>query len=120
MEAGLAHVARFVSLALDAVAILLLGLGTIEAVIGMLRVAIRGGTNHEKRAVWLSFAQWLVASLTVQLASDIVGTTLHATWSELGRVGAIALLRTFLTYSLDRDVERIRTLQHERAATGGP
>ncbi|MGH9896569.1 MAG: DUF1622 domain-containing protein [bacterium] len=55
-----------------------------------------------------------MAGLTFQLAADIVETTVAPTWDEIGRVAAIAVIRTFLTYFLDRDVERIREAQHPR------
>jgi uncharacterized membrane protein len=69
-------------------------------------------TNMEKRAVWLAFAQWLVAALTFQLAADIVSTSFSPSWDEVGRLGVIAVIRTFLSYFLDREVDTNRELQH--------
>jgi len=74
--------------------------------------------NIENRAVWLDFARWLVAGLTLQLAADIVQTTIAPTWDEVGRVAAIAAIaaiRTFLTFFLDRDMDAVRELQHRPA-----
>ena len=53
----------------------------------------------------LGFAHWLIAGLTFQLAADIVHTTVTPGWDEIGRVAAIAAIRTFLTFFLDRDIE---------------
>ena len=36
-------------------------------------------------------------------------------WDDIGRVAAIAVIRTFLTFFLDRDMEKLR----ERNARGG-
>ena len=80
----------------------------------MVRVAVRSGANGtERRAVWLMFARWLVAGLTFQLAADIVSTTSAPTWQEIGRLAAIAGIRTFLSYFLDREVDSTRELQHQ-------
>ena len=72
-----------------------------------------GATNMEKRAVWLEFAQWLVAALTLQLAADIVSTSFSPTWDEVGRLGVVAVTRSFLSYFLDREVDSNRKLQRE-------
>ena len=42
-----------------------------------------------------------MAGLTFQLAADIVHTTVTPGWDEIGRVAAIAVIRTFLTFFLD-------------------
>jgi uncharacterized membrane protein len=111
--------AAYVSLGLDAVAIVIIVIGAIEAVVGILRVVLTGrATNTEKRAVWLEFARWLIAGLTFQLAADIVQTTVAPTWDEIGRVAAIAAIRTFLTFFLDRDIDTMRDSQRKPARGG--
>ncbi|MGE5667660.1 MAG: DUF1622 domain-containing protein, partial [Betaproteobacteria bacterium] len=65
-------------------------------------------------AVWLDYARWLVAALTFQLAADIVATSFAPTWDDLGRLAVIAGVRTFLSYSLDREIEQQVKLQAMR------
>jgi uncharacterized membrane protein len=71
-------------------------------------------TGQRRRTVWLDFAQWLVAALTFQLAADLIGTSFSPTWDEIGHLGAIAGIRTFLSYFLDKEVENTRRLQFDR------
>lgn len=52
-----------------------------------------------------SFGSWLALALEFQLASDIVGTTISPTFISLGKLGAIALIRTFLNYFLSQELE---------------
>ena len=66
------------------------------------------------RPVWLSFGRWLVLALTFQLAADIAETTLAPTWEDIGKLGAIAVIRTFLNFFLDRDMEGLR--EREKSA----
>ena len=115
MEELLHLVARYVGLALEAFAILVIAIGAVEAFLGILRAA--RASHTEQRAVWLRFANWLVAGLTFQLAGDIVQTTITPSWDDIGRVAAIAAIRTFLTYFLDRDIEDIR--ERQRLAARG-
>ena len=97
-------------------ALIVIVIGAVEAAAGMVRVIFnRSMPEHERHAVWLEFSHWLVAALTFQLAADIVGTMVVPGWDDIGRVAAIAVIRTFLTFFLDRDMEKLR----ERNARGG-
>ena len=112
MEQVLHLVAQYIALVLEAMALLVIAIGAAEAAIGVARVLLaRRASDAEKRAVWLGFARWLVAGLTFQLAADIVHTTVAPSWDDIGRVAAIAAIRTFLTFFLDRDIE----LEYRRA-----
>jgi len=113
MEVLLHTIAHYIALGIEAIAIIIISIGAIEALFGILRVVMRPGTtNRERRHVWMEFARWLVAGLTFQLAADVVNTSFEPTWDELGRLGAIAAIRTFLSFFLDKEVEDTRRLQH--------
>jgi len=113
MEALLHEIAHYVALIVEAIAILIIAVGSVEAIFNMFGVlSARTATGIAKRAVWLNFAQWLVAALTFQLAADIVNTSFSPSWDEVGRLGVVAVIRTFLSYFLDREVENTRKLQH--------
>ena len=60
---------------------------------------------------WLRLGRWLVAGLTFQLAADILETAITTSWDEVVRLGAIAAIRTFLNYFLERDLGEIRQKQ---------
>jgi uncharacterized membrane protein len=112
MEELLHATAHFVALGIEAISIVIIAAGAIEAVIGIVRIVLHPGTtNRERRGLWLDFARWLVAGLTFQMAADIVNTSFEPTWDELGRLGLIAVIRTFLSFFLDREVSDTRILQ---------
>jgi uncharacterized membrane protein len=113
MEEFLRTYAQYVSYGCEAIAFTSIAIGALEALVGIIPVAFhRHSDGVARRAVWLKFARWLVAALTFQLAADIVGTTSAPTWQEVGRLAAIAAIRTFLSYFLDREVDSTRELQH--------
>ena len=116
MESLLHEIAHYVALVIEAIAIAIIAFGALEAVIGIARVGARTDTtNDDRRAVWLTFARWLVAGLTFQLAADLVNTSFAPTWDELGHLAAIAAIRTFLSFFLDKEVEDTRARQHDGA-----
>ena len=93
---------------IDAIALVVIVFATIQAVVGMLRVTFRNAGAHEKREVWLHYARWLIAGLTFQLAADIVETSITTDWEAIARVAAIAVIRTFLSYFLEKDFNELR------------
>jgi uncharacterized membrane protein len=98
------HVALFV----EAVAAIVITVGAVEAVIGLLNPAGRDPAKpfKRKKMIWLRFGVWLLLGLEFELAADIVRTAIAPSWTDIGQLAAIALIRTFLNYFLERDVER--------------
>ena len=102
---------------IDAIALFVILLGTIQVVIAVARASFKPLGDEVARRAWLRYARWLVAGLTLQLAADIIETSISTSWQTIGRVGAIAVIRTFLNYFLERDVEQ---QQRECAPTESP
>jgi uncharacterized membrane protein len=101
---------------IDALALVVIVIGTAEALITGLGAVIRTLDGHARREIWLRYARWLVAALTFQLAADILETSITTGWDAVGRIAAIAVIRTFLNYCLDRDLDDVRQRQRETAA----
>jgi uncharacterized membrane protein len=117
MREWLIFVTEYATDVIDILALILVIIGSIEAFIGGLLVLLSGRAGHERRDVWLRYARWLVAALTFQLAADIIESATTTDWDAVGRLAAIAIVRTFLNYFLDRDLDEMRERQHEGQAT---
>ena len=117
MKEWLVFVTENAIVLIDILALIIILAGTIEAFFAGLRVMLFSPTGHQQRDVWLRYARWLVAGLTFQLAADIIETSITTDWQSVGRIAVIAVIRTFLNYFLDRDVEEVR--QREKEASEG-
>jgi uncharacterized membrane protein len=93
---------------IDMIALLLVIIGTVEALVSGVKLMFSSPTGHRKRDAWLRYARWLVAALTFQLAADIIETSVTTDWMAIARVGAIAVIRTFLNYFLEKDLAEVR------------
>jgi uncharacterized membrane protein len=114
MEELLISVTRVSIRVIDAMALIVILYGTVEAFLSGLRAMIfPSQTNAERRAVWMRYARWLVAGLTFQLAADIIETSIAPSWEDIGRLAAIATIRTLLNFFLERDVEEMRGRETE-------
>jgi uncharacterized membrane protein len=98
---------------IDVLALAAIAVGTIEVVIRAFGVMFSNSTNHEKRQVWLQYARWLVVALTFQLAADIIETSIAPSWDDIGKLAAIAAIRTFLNFFLERDLSEARERDRE-------
>jgi uncharacterized membrane protein len=101
---------------IDALALLLIMIGTVEGFFQGLRSMFSSPAGHERRDIWLRYARWLIAGLTFQLAADVIETSITTSWEAVGRLAAVAVIRTFLNYFLERDLSELRGRQKEIAS----
>ncbi len=63
-------------------------------------------TSHgARKELWRRFGMWLLRGLEFELAADIIGSVISPSWQDIGELGAIAVIRTFLNYFLEKDLE---------------
>jgi uncharacterized membrane protein len=115
MKEWLTFATEHAILIIDALALIIVFVGTVEAFFKG-GAALLSRSGHERRDVWLRYARWLVAGLTFQLAADIIETSITTSWDAVGRLAAIAVIRTFLNYFLERDLGEVRERQREARA----
>lgn len=92
-------------------------IGAVIIAIGVL-VAVRGLIAHwAGRAadgfnpVRLAFARYLAMALEFQLAADILSTAVAPSWDQLGKLAAVAVIRTALNFFLMREIGAERRVQ---------
>jgi uncharacterized membrane protein len=101
--------AGHLALIVEALSALFIAIGVIEGA-WMLIMSPRKG---RRKAVWLTFGVWLLLSLEFQLGADIIRTAISPTWTQVGQLGSIAVIRTFLNHFLEEDLEKY-TAANER------
>ena len=98
---------------IDIIALVVILYGTAEVVINILRGMVLQLSDLQARDIWLRYGRWLVAALTFQLAADIIETSITTSWEAVGRIAAVAVIRTFLNYFLERDLAEVRERKPE-------
>lgn len=89
----------------EGAAALLITIGAAEA-FAMSLWRFRSPTA-QKMQIWMHFATWLLLGLEFELAADVIRTAIAPTWSDIGQLASIAAIRTFLSYFLDKDIEKV-------------
>jgi uncharacterized membrane protein len=108
MEDWLHLVTQDVVTVIDAMALIIIVIGTVEAFFTGLWAAFPAPAHSRFREILVRYGRWLVAGLTFQLAADIIGPSIAPSWQEVGQLGAIAVIRTFLNFFLERDLADLR------------
>ncbi len=103
LESNLVLVIAVLKFVLEAAAALCIMLGIFQ----IARIVIAFNRKHYRdlfTRIRLSFGQWLVLALELQLGADILATTGSPSFADLGKLGAIAAIRTFLNYFLNQEL----------------
>ena len=108
MEEHFFAIARFVALAIEAVAVLVLAIATIVAVTRLGRMIVAGETTLSiRRDVWLRYGAAIALALEFTLAADIIRSIIAPSWGSIGKLAVIAAIRTLLNVFLMRDLEAL-------------
>jgi uncharacterized membrane protein len=106
-------------LLVEAAAVLIVLYGSIEAFVKLLSVIVTPRVTHgERKAIWRRYGMWLLLGLEFELAADIIGSVISPTWQDVGKLGAIAVIRTFLNYFLEKDLEAAEASGEEPRPAG--
>ena len=92
----------------EAAGALIIALGALVAVVQFLRVLPRRDPELYV-GVRLTLARYLALGLEFQLASDVLSTAVAPTFEEIGKLAAIAAIRTLLNYFLGKEIEKERS-----------
>lgn len=116
----------------EAAAALVIALAALEATIRSLGLFViystsesssgNTGSHDTKEEIRLKLGRWLALSLEFALAADILRTAVAPTWDEIGKLAAIAVLRTALNFFLQREIDNAQARQARiaAAATAAP
>ncbi|MDF2826942.1 MAG: putative rane protein [Mycobacterium sp.] len=78
-------------------------IGAVVAITKFAVALVRRDINQFS-SVRLSLARFLVLGLEFQLAADVLRTAISPSFEEIGKLAAIAAIRTVLNYFLNREI----------------
>jgi len=95
---------QWLRLLVETIGAVIIGFGIVVALVGFARAAF-GRKPHRYNIIRITFARHLALALEFQLAADILSTAIAPTWDQIGKLGAIAVIRTALNYFLSREIK---------------
>ncbi len=103
-ELWIQNAVQWLRLGVETTGAVVIGIGILMALWAFLgALAARKPANFN--AIRLGFARYLALALEFQLGADVLSTAIAPTWSAIGRLAAIAVIRTALNYFLMREIK---------------
>ena len=103
-ETYIYHFAEWVKLAVELCGVLVIAWGVLAS-LWLYASRIFTRDQQDFAALRLTLARYLIVALEFQLAADIISTAIAPDWDQIGKLGAIATIRTVLNYFLEREIE---------------
>lgn len=102
-ETTIINLVSWLKLSVETVGATIIALGVILAAAEFAQVLFskRDGNYNSVR---LLLARYLALALEFQLGADILSTAIAPSWDQIGKLGAIAVIRTALNYFLSREM----------------
>lgn len=102
-EALVIQVVAWLKFVIETIAALIIGIGVLISVFHSARALLTHQPVYFARNR-LRLSRFLVFALELELAADILGTGFSPTWDEIGKLAAIAVIRTVLNYFLAKEM----------------
>jgi len=84
----------------------IVAIGLLRALVRYLRDLLARAQAFPREGVRLTLGRSLALALEFLLAADILRTAVDPSWEELGRLAAIAAIRTALNFFLQHEIAR--------------
>ena len=109
VETSVRHGVLWLRLIVETTGAAVICLGIIVAVAQFARALARRQHSDNYNQTRLTLARYLALALEFQLGADILSTAIAPSWDQIGKLGAIAVIRTGLNYFLMREMKEERT-----------
>ena len=106
-EEGVVAGVQWLKLGVEVVGALIISLGILVAG-GLLVRALLARRTADFTAIRLTLARYLALALEFQLGADILSTAIAPSWEQIGKLGAIAVIRTALNFFLSKEMQQER------------
>ncbi len=103
-ESTIINLVQWLKLALEITGALVISVGVVIAGYYFFRSLMSAEIKNYNR-IRLVLSRYLALALEFQLGADIISTAVAPTWDQIGKLAAIAFIRTALNYFLSREMQ---------------
>ena len=108
VEENVANLVLWLKLGIETIGACVIGVGMAQASWRLLRGGVPPEAEDFTKAR-LMLARYLAIALEFELGADILSTAVAPTWDAIGKLAAIAVIRTALNFFLSREMESERS-----------
>ena len=96
---------KYLSSFVEILAAVVIGVALVQFMIRYVSNFTKPHIEEENQNVRIRFGSALTVALELLLAADVLATAIAPTWDDIGKLAAIATLRTALNYFLERELK---------------
>jgi len=112
VESTIINAVQWLRLIVETTGATIIGLGVLTAAYQFVRALVPPQMEGYNQ-IRLTLARFLALALEFQLGADILSTAIAPSWDQIGKLGAIAVIRTGLNYFLTREMRDERSKADE-------
>lgn len=116
IEGTIITVVQWLKLGVETLGAGIVMVGVCAATVQLIRM-LAARRPAEFTAVRLTLARHLALALEFELGADILGTAITPSWDQIGKLGAVAVIRTGLNFFLTMEMKREQTVGKNNAGT---
>lgn len=121
IERHIIHAVEGLKLFIETIGALIIAVGVAIALYYLIRSVFTPQVENYNK-IRLVLARYLALALEFQLGADILSTAIAPSWDQIGKLGAIAVIRTALNYflSLEMKAERMEPREEDKSLVPAP
>ena len=116
LEPTIIWLVQWLKLGIETIGALLVAIGVVVAVVQLVKQVARHEVSEFTR-IRLTLARYLALALEFQLGADILSTAIAPSWQQIGKLAAIAVIRTGLQFFLSKEMESERKMREAEKQT---
>jgi uncharacterized membrane protein len=109
MEEIAKNITLTVSHAVEILAAVIIGMATIKTLYNYFSPLKTNSPKITKEVIRVQFGSSVAVSLELLLGADVLATAVAPSWDDIGKLTAIAVIRTLLNYFLERELKHMNT-----------
>jgi uncharacterized membrane protein len=102
-------ITKHLSSTVEIIAAIVIGISLLKFLYKYFTNVFETSDGSVNQALRIQFGSSLAIALELLLAADILATAIAPTWDDIGKLAAIAVLRTALNYFLERELKSTDT-----------
>ncbi len=110
-------ITKYLSSFVEILAAIVIGIALLQFLYRYVANLFKPNIEITNQNIRIQFGSALTVALELLLGADILATAIAPTWDEIGKLVAIAVLRTSLNFVLEREL-RASALQNKKIIEG--
>lgn len=108
-----------VSHGVEVMAAIIIGIAVIKTLVNYIFLLKSNIQKKSKEIIRLEFGSSVAVSLELLLGADVLATAVAPSWNDIGKLAAIAIIRTLLNYFLGKELKHMHNTSTNMAIQSG-